>query len=354
LEHVVTFSNVPWAVGGGAVIPEDVARMIPYFMFNKTEGVLGSTDLEVKALATPGSSIRVSPGGFVVLGRGSGQFYEAYMGKNPSDHILSVAANNSASSRSDLVVARVIDPYVAGSPWNIPTDRANGPYVEPFIIQGVPSTIRTIRSLGNNWSAIDLARIDIPANTATITQAMIVSLRSRVSAAPAQVPPPSTPAPVPDVNIYIDNPENEFFTLLPGPSTQQLFPSTQKNVWRSWPAISEIVVPIPNWATTMDAQFSLLQAHTDNDVWGETRIEVGSAELYSQSVVYDFNKSTGGERIDIYAGGRMTIPSAMRGQNKRFRVNARSLDIAPAEPGTMYVDRGSLIRLEVVFKEQVS
>lgn len=350
----MTFSGVPWVVGGGAVIPEDVARMIPYFMFNKTEGVLGATDLQVLPLATPGGSVRVSPGGFVVLGRGSGQFYEAYMGKNSADHVLAVAANNTASPRSDLVIARVIDPYVAGSPWNVPADRANGPYVEPAIVSGVPSTTRTIRSLGNNWSAIDLARIDIPANTATITQAMIVSLRNRVSAAPPQVPPPSAPPPVQDVNIYIDNPENSFFTLVPGPSTAQNFPSASKNVWRNWPLVSEIVVPIPKWATIMDAQFSLLQAHTDNDVWGEARIEVGSGELYSGSVVYDFNKSTGGERIDIYAGGRMAIPSSMQGMNKRFRVNCRSLDVAPAEPGTMYVDRGSLIRLEVVFKEQVS
>lgn len=350
----MTFSSVPWAVGGGAVINEDVARMIPYFMFNKTEGVLGATDLEVIAQATPGGNVRISPGGFVILGRGSGQFYEAYMGKNSSDHLLAVAPNNSASSRSDLVVARVIDPYIAGAPWNVPTDRSNGPYVEPFIVQGVPSTTRTIRSLGNNWSAIDLARIDIPANTSTITTSMIVSLRGRVSASPPQVPPPSTPPPVQDVDITIINPENEFFTLIAGPATAQNFPSASKNVWRNWPVASEFIVPIPTWANTMDAQYSLINAHTDNDVWGETRIEVGSGEIYSGSLVYDFNKSTGGERIQLYAGGRMTIPSAMRGKNKRFRVNARSLDVAPAEPGTMYVDRGSLIRLEITFKEQVS
>ena len=350
----MTFSNVPWAVGGGAVIPEDVARMIPYFMFNKTEGVLGATDLEVKALATPGGSVRISPGGFVVLGRGSGQFYEAYMGKNPDDHVVAVAPNNTASARSDLLIARVIDPYIAGSPWNIPTDRANGPYVEPFIVQGVPSTTRTVRSLGNNWSAIDLARIDIPANTATIQTSHIVSLRNRVSAAPPQVPPPTMPPPVQDIDITIINPENEFFTLINGPTTEQTLPSASQNIWRNWPAASEVVVPIPPWATMMDVQFSLLNTQVDDDVWGETRVEIGSGEAYSASTTYDFNKSTGWERIQVFAGGRMAIPSSMRGKNKRFRVNARSLDVAPAEPGTLKVDRGSLIRLEVTFKEQVS
>lgn len=350
----MTFSPVPWAVGGGAVIPEDVARMIPYFMFNKTEGVLGATDLEVKALATPGGSVRISPGGYVVLGRGSGQFYEAYMGKNPEDHIVSVAPNNTASSRSDLLILRVVDPYIAGSPWNIPTDRANGPYVEPHIIQGVPSTIRTFRSLGNNWSGIDLARIDIPANTATIQQAHIVSLRGRVSAPPQQIPPPSMPPPVPDIDITIINPENEFSYLINGPTSEQTFPSTSQNVWRNWPAVSEVTVPIPPWATTMDVQFSLLNTMVDDDVWGETRVEIGNGEAYSGSTVFDFNKSTGWERIQVFAGGRVAIPSGLRGKNKRFRVNARSLGVGGAHPGTMKVDRGSLIRLEVVFKEQVS
>lgn len=350
----MTFSGVPWVVGGGAVVPEAVARMIPYFMFNKTEGVLGATDLEVKPLSTPGNSVRVSPGGFVILGRGTGQFYEAYMGKNPDDHVVAVSPNNTGSLRSDLLVARVIDPYIAGSPWNIPTNRADGPYVEPFIIQGVPSTTRTVKSLGNNWSAIDLARIDIPANTATITSGMIVSLRSRVSAAPQQIPPPSAPAPVPDVNIYIDNPENEFFTLIPGPTTEQTLPTAQQNIWRAWPAAAEVVVPIPTWATTMDAQFTLWNTMVDDDVWGETRIEVGGGELYSGSTVYDFNKSTGWERIQVIAGGRMAIPSSMRGKNKRFRVNARSLDVSSNHTGTLKVDRGSLIRLEITFKEQVS
>ena len=349
----MTFSSVPWAVGGGAVINEDVARMIPYFMFNKTEGIIGTTDLEVKALATPGGSVRISPGGGVIIGRGSGQFYESYMFKNPQDHVVAVAPNNTASSRSDLLIARVIDPYIAGSPWNIPTDRANGPYIEPYILEGVPSTIRSFRTLGNNWSAIDLARIDIPANTATIQQSHIVSLRGRVGAAPIQVPPPTTPPPVPDIDIIINNPENEFFTLVPGPSSAQDLSTAQQNIWRNWPAVAEVTVPIPPWATTMDAQFTLYNVRVDDDVWGETRLEVGSGEIYSGSVVYDHNP-TGWTREHIIAGGRMAIPSSVRGKNKRFRVNARSLDVSSEHTGTLRVDRGTLIRLEVVFKEQVS
>jgi len=351
LEYVVTFSSVPWAVGGGAVINEDVARMIPYFMFNKTEGVLGTTDLEVRALATPGGSVRIAPGGCVILGRGAGQFYEAYMGKNPSDHVVAIAPNNSASSRSDLLVVVAKDPYIAGSPWNIPSTRDIGPYIEPVIIQGVPSTIRTFRSLGNNWSAIDLARIDIPANTATITSGMIQSLRARVSAAPVQVPPVTVPKPVEEAAP--DNPENVLFNLNPGPATSQDFTSSSQGTWRSWPAFASWTVSIPAWATTMDVQITLYSIFVNNDAYGETRVEVGGGEAFSQAVPFDVDPS-GWERITVAAGGTVAIPSTIRGKNKTFKLGARSLIVDSSHTGTLKADRGSFARLEVQFKEQVS
>jgi hypothetical protein len=223
LEYVVTFSSVPWAVGGGAVINEDVARMIPYFMFNKSEGVLGSTDLEVKPLSTPGGSVRISPGGAVILGRGSGQFYEAYMGKNNADHIVAIAPNNSAS----------------------------------------------------------------------------------------------------------------------------------QGTWRSWPAFASWTVSIPTWATTMDVQITLYSVFVNNDCYGETRVEVGSGEAFSQSVPFDIDPS-GWERVIIAAGGTVAIPSGIRGKNKTFKLGARSLLVDGSHTGTLKADRGSFARLEIQFKEQVS
>ena len=347
----MTFRTVPWAVGGGATIDEDLARMIPYFMFNRSEGILSATDLEVKALSTPGAGVRIGPGGAAIIGRGSGQFYESYLTKNSSDHIVSWPANNSASTRSDLLVLVVKDPYIAGSPWNIPPDRASGPYVEPVIVQGVPGTTRTIRSLGNNWSAIDLARVDIPASTATITTGMITSLRSRVAAAPVQQPPPSTVIVVEQDTP--NNPENMFFNLNPGPASSQDFTSSQINVWRTWPAFASWTVPVPVWATTMDVQISVYGVFVNNDAYGEARVEIGSGEAFSQAVTFDVDPS-GWERILVAAGGTVAIPSSMRGKNKTFRLNARSIAVDSSHTGTLSANRGSFARLEVNFKEQVS
>lgn len=349
----MAFDSVPWAVGGGAILDESIARMIPYFMFQGTEGVMGAADLEVKALATPGGSVRISPGGVIILGRGSGQLYEAYMGRNKADEIVTISPNNSASQRSDLLMVRVEDPFIAGSEFNIPLDVGVGPYIKPFVVANVPSTIRTVRALGNNWAAVPLARIDIPANTSAITTAMIVNLRTKCGPPPPPAPPVVVPPPVIDDPIDPIMVEHNYFELKPGPSSgSQDLTSAQVGTWRNWPSGAEFTIAIPDWATTMDVILTLHNTIVTDDVWGEVRIEIGSAEVYTDARVYDFNKSTGKERFEVVAGGKVSIPTSVRGKNKRFRINARSLGAGSEHPGTLQFDRGSLAHLQIAFKEQ--
>jgi hypothetical protein len=347
----MAFDPVPWAVGGGAVLDEAIARMIPYFMFQGTEGVMSATDLEVKALATPGGSVRISPGGCVILGRGPGQLYEAYMGRNKADTVVSISPNNGATTRSDLVYLRVEDPYIAGSEFSIPGDRANGPYIFPRVLQSVPSTLRTMSVLGNNWSAIPLARIDIPGNTSTINSGMIVPLRKKVGPPPPPAPPVTIPPPTQNTDIDPQEEEQNYFALNSLSSGSQDLSSSQVGTWRNWPTASEFTVAIPPWATTMDVILTLHNTFCDNDVWGEVRIEVGTAEVFSTARVYDLNPS-GWERFEVVAGGKVSIPSGLRGKNKRFRINARSLSASGDHTGTLKFDRGSLAELRVGFKEQ--
>lgn len=352
----MSFDPVPWAVGGGSITDESLARMITYFMFQGTEGVMGASDLEVKALATPGGSVRIAPGGCIIIGRGSGQLYEAYMARNKADEIVPIDPNNTASSRSDLLMARVEDPYIPGSEFPIPPDVTVGPYIKPYVLKNVPSTLRTVRALGNNWAAIPLARIDIPATTATIQSAHIVNLRTKVGPPPPPAPPVIVNPPPPPVQDDPIDPimvEHNYFELKPGPSsgTQDLT-SAQVGTWRTWPSGAEFTVAIPDWATTMDVLLTLHNTVVTDDVWGEVRVEIGNGELYSDARVYDFNKSTGKERFEIVAGGKVSISSGLRGKNKRFRINARSLAADEDHPGTLQFDRGSLAHLQIAFKEQ--
>lgn len=196
----MAFDSVPWAVGGGSENSEAHARMLTYFMFQGTEGVLSATDMEVKPLAIPGGSVRISPGGFCAIGRGSGQLYESYMGRNLSDTVVPIDPNTGGSPRTDLIIALIQDPFIPGSPWNIPLDQANGPYAVPWVIKNVPNTITSFRELGNNWACVTLAKVTLPANTATVTAGMITNLRKKVGPPPPPAPPITTP-PVIDIPI---------------------------------------------------------------------------------------------------------------------------------------------------------
>lgn len=92
--------------------------------------------------------------------------------------MVAIAATGSAGGRSDLIVAQVEDPNMAGEPWQTPTNPAVGPYIFTRVIPNVPAGTTSLRPLGySGRSAIVLARVDLPASTGTVTASMITDLR---------------------------------------------------------------------------------------------------------------------------------------------------------------------------------
>jgi hypothetical protein len=346
--------TVPWAVGGGADNAIEHARMIPWAIYQGSEGVLGNLDLQVVALTTPGASVQVNPGGYVIVARGLGQNYEAYMGKYGQAVTVAIAPNNAGTSRSDLVILRIEDNHVAGEPWSAPPSNDTGPYRNITVVQGVPSTTRAVSQLGNSWSAIALARIDIPAFTSTITNAMIVPVRTKVS-------PPSPP--VPPATIVIiendncpDNPDYLFTRILPGaPSgSPENFTSSQVGVWRDFPTSASWLVPIPKWASRADIIFAGYTFLITEDVWGAVRVNIDNGALFTDEVVFDANY-TGGpgpEMMSFVAAGSVAIPSSMRGKNKKFKIQAKSNDASSSHTGIVQYYRSSVAEFRIFFKEQ--
>lgn len=345
---------VPWAVGGGAVNSEALARMIPYFMFGGQEGILQKSDLQVQALATPGTSIRVAPGGYSVVGRGSGQQYESYLGKVTTEDVVPISATG-GSGRSDLVIARIEDPNISGEPWADPGDVQVGPYAFTRIIENVPSTTRSVRQLGNNFSAITLARIDIPSSTGTITQGMIKDLRSLCNPVTGSAPEPTIPCPENE-----DTPE----------VTEKLWTDAKANVedcpvltnsytgsWVNWPAPADWIIPVPSWATGADVLLIFANLEYDNDIWGDARVQItngGSTNIYMGSSMYDVNYhgGPGPERIPIVLAGTMgPFPAAIRGKNTRFRTQFKLRAGSPTHTGHLSLSSGTTLYMSVNFKQ---
>jgi hypothetical protein len=326
----MAFDSVPWFVGGGAEHSPEIARVLAYAAFNGNEGVLSSTDLAVSALTTPGAAVNVGPGACAILNRATGGMYQAYAARNISTIPVSVAATG-ATPRSDMIIARVEDPYMAGEPWADPANAKVGPYVFARLISNVPNTATTVAELNLGYSAIPLARIDIPANTATITQAMLRNLRR------------------------VANPRRERIMLTVNPTLPDAGPT--ENTWKNWPDQAQWNVQIPAWATGAVLSWTLHGVRVernsttvDGSTYGQTRLRIGGAEQQvTQGASYDIvtDKSISVDRYTIGGGDTRSIPASIRGQTHQIRIQASR----SGGNESINVDAGASVVVDVEFFE---
>jgi hypothetical protein len=275
---------VPWMVENGAVHSTNVARNLSFAMVGGHEGIITPTACEVRELAVPGSSVRVYPGTLAIQNRAAGISDEMYVGRAASETTVSISATG-GSPRSDMIVAQVENPWLAGEPWSDPPSNADGPYFFLRVISNVSSTAKTIADAGiSGNSAIPLARIDIPASTSTITQAMITDLRA----------------------LAVPLIQRAIYPLTPTANTN-LTSSTETQ----WPVITQSV-DIPVWATKVKILALVSEVvHFAPAAAGYLRVKLGS--LVGPAVGYDLDLTTGAERHTFALSANLDVPASMRG-----------------------------------------
>ncbi|MFD5599916.1 hypothetical protein ACFWHR_07640 [Leucobacter sp. NPDC058333] len=179
-----------WFVGGGAEHTAEMVRRDTNAKLGGAEGICAVNDLRVLQQPVAIGAVRVTIGSGYIYSRYSSAINETYMGSVTSQEIVTIPQNAGSGVRRDLVVMRVRDPYVQGSPWEDPganisdpaaadKARANAKYVYIERIPSVPAGTRRLQDVAGyeNDTAITLARIDIPAATSAITSSMITDLR---------------------------------------------------------------------------------------------------------------------------------------------------------------------------------
>lgn len=174
----MAWDAVPWFVGGGAHHSPEVARLLAYAATGGAEGIVTPGDLKVQATLVPGGSVDIAPGDCLIRHRGQGGDSQTYAGRNHTRDNVTIAAT-SGTARSDLIVAQIEDPFIAGEPWQEPSDVTAGPYIYTRVIPNVPPWTARLQDVAGfeGRTAIALARVDVPANTGTITNDMITDLR---------------------------------------------------------------------------------------------------------------------------------------------------------------------------------
>ncbi|MFD0044749.1 hypothetical protein ACFVGV_06115 [Pseudarthrobacter scleromae] len=324
----MAWDSVPWFVGGGAQHSPEVARLMAYASTNGAEGIVTPGDLKVTALAVPGGSVNVAPGAALIRNRATGGNSQTYVARNPVEDTVGIAPTGSGSGRTDLIVAQIEDPFMAGEPWQDPADPTVGPYIFTRVIPNVPANTTRLQDVPgySGRSAITLARVDIPASTGTITAAMITDLRAL--AMPRQ-----------------------WREMIPYAALQGEY-LTGVNAWADWPTALQPQVRVPDWATDVFMTVNLtgvLRIHNEN-ADGMVRAIFDGA--IGDPVTYDINGDSGlgGMRFDVMPALWAPV-TGIRGKLVTAKLQGLRYVTAQTD-GEVLVDPGSSALFDIHFVER--
>lgn len=336
----MSFDPVPWAIGGGqALHSPEVARVAEYAATSGAEGIVNVSDLRVEALPVAGAAVRIQPGAALIRSRSSTVDQETYVARNGQASDVSVAATGSSGGRSDLIVARVEDPYTQASPWQAPADPAVGPYVFPRVIPDVPAGTTRLQDVPGyeTQSAVTLARIDLPAQQGHVTGGMITDLR--------EVAIPREKTAVRAMNIT----GSDIYEVTAT--------SDYPNGGMTWPAAAEdigIEIDIPVWASSvaiiaMWGGVAMPAGNYAGLFWVQVAHTANGDNFKTQSSSYNSNNRGEFSRETWVLGDTRPIPEGLRGTRQKFYPRANNT----LSDGGVYAwaDWATSFVLHVVFQE---
>ena len=330
----MALDSTPWLVGGGAEHSAEVARLLAYAGTAGAEGIVSAGSLLVRAQATPAASVRVAPGAALILNKYAGGGQQTYVLRNASQTTVPIRATGSTGQRTDMVVARILDPQYEGQ---APSDPNAFNYSRLEVIESVPPGVWSVDELGLTYPAVALAKIHLPNNTATVTSDMIVDLR--------EVANPRT---------------NEVWRprALAGGDSEDLY-SRWSNGGQIFPSAGIQVVRIPKWATRAQIEMQWLSVRyaANKPNLGRVWVEFGPASTGSRFQQYTtdsfhFNAPDSGDisRANWIVADDVYIPVALRGTEQTF-VPVAGIDDGYATDGVS-LDGISGVNLKIRFLEQ--
>ncbi|MFJ9907912.1 hypothetical protein ACIRVK_34400 [Streptomyces sp. NPDC101152] len=297
----------------GGTHPARAFRMMVRDLASGNQGVTEGNDVKVREWATPGAGVRVGDGSAVITGAAWGQ--GSYTQYNVGDAVVPIAPTGS-SARSDLICLRVEDPEYEGN-----RDPAADEIGYFHVVSGVSATAKTVPS---GMTAIPLARIDIPANTATITDALIVDLRA------------------------IANPRRDrrLYTAFPGTPSELKYSDDK---WHTWPTAAKWFIPVPAWATNTKIVTTIAGLRlTRADVYARMQHVLGT--LPGQDTAIDDDQGNGTRRNTVVIADNITVTAGLRGTTQTLYVQTY---MSKSETGDLAVDAATSIVADVEFTEGV-
>ncbi|MFI2258955.1 hypothetical protein [Streptomyces tubercidicus] len=275
------------------------------------QGIAEAGDLKVRPLEAPGPGVRVGDGSALI--HGARPWQGAYIQSNVGDAVVDVPPTG-PFAREDLIVLRVEDPEVEGD--RDPRREDIGYF---HLIQGIDSQdTAAVRDM----TAIPLARLTIPRNTAAITEEMITDLRR------------------------LANPRTERTLRTVHPQHTEKVPAKHGH-WAAWPKEAAWDVDIPAWATkaTVVVTLSGLRAEA-GPTYAELRTRLGERSA-KPTVVDDDGTTT--RRTTVVIADTFAVAPADRGTRQHLAVQVNQID--KYGDGDLSVAKGTTVTADIEFTE---
>lgn len=331
----MALDGVPWAIGGDAEHGADVARQLLYLATGGRQGVGSPGDLKVTQLDVPGGGVKIAAGGATILNRVASQ--QSYGVRNPIADVDSVkiTPSGSGAGRSDIVICRVDNPYVDGNA-QAPADPVHGPYDKFDVIQNVPAGTRKLQELDQykGLSAVEVARIDLPKSTGTVTNAMITDLRELT-------------APRTDRQVVKGAPSDATVNM----STLQ---------WQAFPVNPITGITVPPWATHAVIRVDTTMRYIAGNAYGNFQAFIGAAGVQDSTTLFadaQIDATTGGgsyrQPLVIPSDGVWAVPAALRGKQVQISSRVRQIAVSGAN-GQIAAPANDYYFADITFLERIS
>lgn len=322
----MAFDSVPWFVEGGAQHSAEVARLLAHIATGGKEGILNSTDLRVQALSVPATQIRVMPGACTIINRSLGGENQSYVARAATETDINVPASGSSGPRTHLVIARVENPFISGEPWGPAPDLEDGPYIYARLIPDVPISTKSVLELNLGYSAITLARVTVPANTATITNSMITDLRGMANVGTGGSQPPAGGT----TGDPGDPDQGDPVIVCPGGSGDDGDNDNgdpmdyTDTTFINWPFNAVWNLAIPAWATTADIDIIIQNVQVRHgSIGGLIRLLLAGIAAANQTFKVDWPGGTCRQDIHLTYTG-FPIAANLRGTTQQWRLQAQA------------------------------
>lgn len=280
----------------GLTIPMQIVRRGIWAGTNGNYGVVKPTDLKVQAMSTPGAGVVIARGGALILSTyttASGS--ETYPFTNDAAYQLAIPATASSGGRTDYIIARIVD-------WNY-----NGTQAPTDLTTATGAKFDRVTSLTSvSDPYVVLAKITIPASTATITNAMITDLRN-LAVQQSKTNSVMNPIVAGDQGLTLNS------TATAG----EVFPNT-----------SNTAIDIPTWATRakITAYWTSVRYSAGKNAYGRYWVRyanVSGTDLITQQMAFDATGVNNNSATNWILLDEVPIPKTIRGTTQSFFFKAR-------------------------------